>query len=117
MACTSSSTGSFNSLRQGDTTSVMLELSESIGNNKIKLGIYSINGDRTFFETVYPDYGMIEMIDSTHLSLTIPYGVTKNFIGMTTLRMVVFSEDRTLVNAGENCIRINWASEPATKNM
>lgn len=95
----------------------MMELSESFGDNKIKIGIYSINGNKPLFETVYPDGGMIEMIDSTHLSLTLPSDVTLGFKGMTTLRMAVFSADKTLVNAGENSIRINWAEEPVTKNI
>lgn len=117
MACTSISGGGFKSLKQGDTTTISMELSESIGGNKLKLGIYSINGDRPLFETTYPDDGLIELIDETNMAATLPYDVTRNFVGMTTLRLVVFSPDMSFVNAGENCIRINWASEPATKNM
>lgn len=115
MACTSSSTGSFNSLRQGDTTTVMMELSEPLGGNNLKVGIYSSSG-KPLFETYYPG-DLIELIDGTHLSLTIPYETTRYFYGVTTMRFAVFDESKSLVNAGENSITINWVKEPVTQSL
>lgn len=120
MACTGSSggsggTGGFNSLRQGDTTTVMMELSEPLAGKSLKVGIYSSAG-KPLFETYYPG-DLITLIDSTHLSLTIPYETTRYFYGITTMRFAVFDDSKSLVNAGENAITINWVKEPVTQSL
>jgi len=102
--------------RQGDTTTFSMTLSEELGNNKLKLGIYTSTG-KPLFETCWPDDGLIEQVDSTHYTLTIPHETTKKFLGSTTLRAAVYTQDLTLVNAGENAIVINWAAEPVTKEL
>jgi hypothetical protein len=54
-----------------------MELSEPLGGNLLKVGIYN-NFGGALYETVYPDDGEIVEIDSTHYALTIQHAVTKN---------------------------------------
>lgn len=102
--------------RQGDTTSCTMELSEPLGGNLLKVGIYN-NFGGALYETVYPDDGEIVEIDSTHYALTIPHSVTKKFSGQLNMRLVVFAADLSMVNAGETSIPMTWESEPANNNL
>lgn len=102
--------------RQGDTTSCTMELSEPLGENLLKVGIYNDFGG-ALYETVYPDDGEIVEIDLTHYALTIPHSVTKKFSGQLNMRLVVYSEDLGMVNAGETAIPMTWEGEPANLNL
>lgn len=102
--------------RQGDTLSCTMELSEPLGDNLLKVGIYSQYGG-ALYETVYPDDGEIVEIDSTHYALTIQHLVTRNFVGPLNMRLVVFAADLSMVNAGETSIPMTWEAEPANKNL
>lgn len=102
-------------LRQGDTTTITMELSQPIDGLDIKAGIYTPTGKELF--CAYLSDGGITAVDETHLLLELTNIVTRRFVGATTLRLVVFRDDRSLVNAGENCIILNWQEEPATRSL
>lgn len=103
--------------RQGDTTTITMTSDVAIGDDKkIKAGIYSMSG-KPLFETTYPDDGLISKIDSTHFALELDYYVTRKLAGATTFRVVIYTNDKQLVNAGENAIVVNWSSEPSTKEL
>ena len=104
-------------LRQGEPTKIALAPSAAIEEGmKLKAGIYTSSG-KPLFETTYPDDGLIEKLDETHFAMEIPHRATRRFVGPTTLRLVIYTEDKTFVNAGENAIEIYWEEEPATKEL
>ena len=102
-------------LRQGDTTTITMELSQPIDGLDMKAGIYTPTGKELF--CAYLSDGGITAVDGTHLLLELPNSVTRRFAGATTLRLAIFKDDRSLVNAGENCIALNWQAEPATRSL
>lgn len=102
-------------LRQGDTTTITMELSQPIDGLDMKAGIYTPMGKELF--CAYLSNGGIKAVDGTHLLLELPNSVTRRFAGATTLRLAIFKDDRSLVNAGENCIALNWQAEPATRSL
>lgn len=102
-------------LRQGDTTNIAFELSEALGEKRLKAGIYNMAG-KPMFETTTED-GMIVQVDATHYMLTLHWEVTKNFSGSTTLRLAVYTPDNGFVNAGEQAMSINWLNEPVTRKL
>lgn len=93
-----------------------MELSEPLGSNLLKVGVYNQHGGAVY-ETVYPTDGEIVQVDSTHYALTIPHTITKRFIGLLNMRLVVYSEDLGMVNAGETSIPMTWEGEPANLNL
>lgn len=102
-------------LRQGDTTDITFELSQSLGDMDMKVGIYNTSG-KGLYETYVSD-GIIQKVDNTHYTLRIPWEITKKFIGETTLRVALFTSDKQMVNAGENWVSITWDKEPVTKEL
>ena len=102
--------------RQGDTTNVAIELSESLGECKLKVGIYTPYG-KPLYETYWPDEADITQVDDRHFLLEISHDVTRKFKGETTLRAVLYTQDRKLVNAGETAIFLKWEPEPSTENI
>lgn len=101
--------------RQGDTTTITMELSHELDGKKLKVGIYSTSG-KPLFETTTGE-GYIQQVDATHYILTLHYEVTKNFTGITTLRVAVYTSDKQFVNAGENWMTLQWDKEPVTKEL
>lgn len=102
-------------LRQGDTTYILMELSEALSGKKLKVGIYNPLG-KPLFETT-TDNGLIKQVDSTHYALKLNWEVTCNFSGETTLRLAVYTPDKGFVNAGEQAMPINWVYEPVIRQL
>lgn len=101
--------------RQGDTTTITMELSSALDGKKLKVGIYTQSG-KPLFETVTGD-GMIQQVDTTHYILKLEHEVTKNLVGTVDLRVAVYTSDKQFVNAGENWMTLNFEKEPVTKNI
>lgn len=102
--------------RQGDTTDIALELSRPLDEGMdMKLGIYSVSGEPLF--EAYLSDGDVQKVDSTHYALRIRHEMTKGFIGQTSLRVAVFNGDKSLVNAGESALSINWRAEVVTQKL
>ncbi len=103
--------------RQGDNTKIVMEVTPPLREgHKLKVGIYSPYG-KPLFETYYPDEGNITKVDNMHFMLELRHEVTRKMKGATTLRFVIYTADRTLVNAGEKAMPIEWEEEPATQNL
>jgi hypothetical protein len=102
-----------NIFRQGDTTDIMMESNFTLDGKKLKVGLYSVSG-KPIFETTTGD-GLIQIVDSTHFTLKLEYDVTRNFVGIMTLRVAVYTSDKGFVNAGENWMTLQWEKEPVTK--
>jgi hypothetical protein len=102
-------------LRQGDTTTIMLETSAELSGKKLKVGIYTPMG-KPLFETVTDD-GLIEQVDETHYALQLDWNTTRNFSGATILKLAVFTEDRKFVSAGEQSMQIEWVTEVVTNKL
>ena len=103
--------------RQGNTLDIAMEPSPPLMEGyKLKVGIYNPYG-KALYETYYPDDGDIVKVDDTHYILHLQHSVTLGFKGATTLRIVIHSEDGTLVSSGENAMPLIWDEEPATKNL
>ena len=106
-----------NVFRQGDTTTVMMELSHALDHNmKLKLGFYR-SGGAPLLETVYPDDGQIYKVDDTHYGMNIPYEESMKIIGSITLRATIYTNDLSFVNSGESQINMTWDKEPVNKNL
>lgn len=104
-------------LRQGDDTKIAMEVTPPLREgHKLKVGIYSPYG-KLLHDTYYPDESEIMKLDDSHFLLELPHEVTRKFKGATTLRFVIYTADKTLVNAGENPMQIVWEEEPATQNL
>lgn len=104
-----------NALRQGDTTTIYMVLSESIGDLILKVGIYDMRGTAMYEK--YIGRNDEECIDDTHFAVTIPYDVTKQFEGMATIRCALYKNDKSMVNAAENAMTVAWQKEPVTKTL
>lgn len=103
--------------RQGNTLDIAMELSHPLGEGyKLKVGIYNPYGT-ALYETYYPADGDIVKADDTHYVLHLGHPATKDLRGETTLRIVVYNEDRTLVASGENAVPLTWSAEPATNTL
>ena len=83
---------------------------------KLKVGIYNPYG-KALYETIYPDGGDIVQVDDSHYILHLRHATTLSFKGSATLRIVIYSEDGTLVASGENAMPMMWDEEPAMKNL
>lgn len=104
-------------LRQGDNAKIVMEVTPPLREgHKLKVGIYSPYG-KPLFETYYPDEGNITKVDNMHFMLELHHEVTRKMKGATTLRFVIYTADRALVNAGEKAMPIVWEEEPATQNL
>ncbi len=103
--------------RQGDTTTINIEVTPPLQEeHKLKIGIYSPYG-KPLFETYYPDENNITKVDNQHYMLEMTHEVTRNFKGATTLRCVIYTADKTFVNAGEKAMPLLWGDEPATQSF
>lgn len=104
-------------LRQGDDSTIAMEVTPPLREgHKLKAGIYSPYG-KPLYETYYPDESDIVKVDDSHFLLELKHDVTRKIKGATTLRFVIYTADRTLVNAGEKAMPIVWEEEPATNNL
>ena len=103
--------------RQGDTTKIAMEVTPPLREgHKLKVGIYSPYG-KPLFETYYPDESNITTLDTRPFPLELPHETTRKFKGATTLRCVIYTADKMLVNAGEKAMPLLWGDEPATQNL
>lgn len=102
--------------RQGDTTTITMELSHPLEDRKLKIGIYRTGG-APLYETIYPDNGEINKLDDTHYVLKLTHEVSMKLIGMLNLRTTIFSSDLSFVNSGENVVNMVWDKEPVNKNL
>ena len=104
-------------IRQGNTLDIAMEPSPPLMEGyKLKVGIYNPYGT-ALYETYYPDDGDIVKVDDTHYMLYLQHSVTQKLQGPTTLRIVIYNEDKSLVSSGEDAMPMTWIVEPATKNL
>lgn len=103
--------------RRGDTSTVMMRINSPIGEGmKLKVGIYTISG-KPLFETIWPDGGRIKKIDDNTFCLELQYSDTIKLTGPTTLRLALFKDDLSFVNAGENAMQLTWSPEPVNERL
>ena len=84
--------------------------------HKLKVGIYTPSG-KPLYETYYPDESDIVKVDESHFLVDLQHSKTRNLKGITTLRCVIYTQDRTLVTAGNNAMPILWVDEPSTQKL
>lgn len=102
--------------KQGDTTTVLIELSDPLDGNRLKIGAYSEQGAQVY-TTVYPDDPTVQQVDSLHYALQLPHDITMRFHGKIDFRFCLLNDDLTLVNAGETAVRTEWEIEPVNTNL
>ena len=106
-----------NIFKQGDTTTVMMEVTPDIGDGmSLKVGIYNMAG-KPLFETSWPSDGLIEKLDDGVYGLRLHHDVTNKFNGVTTLRITIYYPDGSFVNAGETAMQLTWSPEPVNQNL
>ncbi len=101
--------------RQGDNTTIALEIEHPLNGDKFKVGIYSPLG-KPLYETNYPN-GKIVKVDDRHFILELLPSETNRMQGVTSLRLCQYSGDLSRVNSGETVMTLIWEPEPVNKNL
>lgn len=100
--------------RQGDTTTVIMELNKPIGDLNIKVGFYDIKGNALYEATTKDN---IEKISDREFVLHVSHDAAMKLAGPAQLRITMFSDDRKLVNAGETHMALNFDKEPVNRRI
>lgn len=102
--------------RQGDTTSILIEFDEPIGDNDIKVGVYSASETEVFSATLIG--GGIEHLDGNTYRVVIGHDVTVNWTGPYYLDVLLKSrDDNSYVNTAESPILLNFKKAAIARNI
>lgn len=103
-------------MRQGDTTTVTIKFSESIGQRDIKVGLYDKLNQEVFSSRLSDSASAIDSLGNNTYLVTIPHSVTKNFTGKYMLDLLLV-EDGNVVNCCDNPIEIVFKQASIAKNL
>lgn len=95
-------------LRQGDTTTVLMRFSESIGDRELVVAIYNKQHERVYSASLLADEN-IELIGENVYRVVIPHSVTRGFVGLYWMDLMLKSAEGTeYVNVGETPIKMHF---------